>query len=317
MLYIIIFVGVFLVLIATLLLMQKRPGNEKATLARIDTLMQGAEQIGHDDPILLEIGKKESWLETLIGQTSIVKYVDTLLNQAAWTVSAQTFLLWCVGAGFAGYVAAWLFLPGVFYEFAVFTGCAFIPYLFLKYSRTKRLKAFNKALPDAIDIMQRTLRAGLALNEAFKRAAEKSRKPVSSEFHTVVVRMQRGADMRAEMVKLADRVPTSDLRIFITALLVQKETGGDLPVVLERMTDMIRTRTSLQEEMKAETAQGRLSGLFLTLIPVVMLVALKVISPAYLEPMLQDPRGRYMLLYCVISDLIGAFFIRRITMMEV
>ncbi len=123
--------------------------------------------------------------------------------------------------------------------------------------------------------------------------------------------------MRSELVKLAKRVPTADLRIFVTALLVQSETGGNLPLILERLTDMIRIRLRLLGEMKAETAQGRLTGIFLALIPAVLMMGLQIINPMYMEPMFHDPRGKSMLTYAIISDIIGAFIIRRITTMEV
>jgi len=138
-----------------------------------------------------------------------------------------------------------------------------------------------------------------------------------SEFSVVIVRMQRGADMRSELIGLAERVPSADLRIFVTAMLVQSETGGNLPLILERLTDMIRMRITLLGEMKAQTAQGRMSGIFLALIPIVLIGVLKLINPIYLDPMFHDPRGRMMLIYAVISDVIGLLVIRRITTMEV
>jgi tight adherence protein B len=113
-------------------------------------------------------------------------------------------------------------------------------------------------------------------------------------------------------------VPTPDLRIFVTAMLVQKETGSpEFPAVLERLTEMIRIRIRLTGEMRANTAQGRLSGLFLAMIPLFMVGLMKILNPSYLDPLFSDPRGRYMLAYSVVSDVIGTIIIRRITTMEV
>lgn len=317
MLYVFMFCGIVLLSIGAMLLLQGRSKEEKAALERLDTLMETDAPATAEDSILIELDTRKNWLEQIIGGTSMVHGIETLLNQAAWSISAEIFLLWCLGAGFFGFVVAWLFFSSIFAEIALFAAGALLPYMYLRYSRTKRLKAFDKALPDAMDIMQRTLKAGLSLNDAFKRTSEKAKEPVASEFHTVVVRMQRGADMKSELINLAERVPTADNRIFITALNVQKETGGDLPIVLERLTEMIRVRMSLLGEMKAETAQGRMSGMFLAGLPVLMGVALKIINPDYMAPLFHDPRGRYMLIYCVVSNLLGLFFIRRITSLEV
>jgi tight adherence protein B len=179
------------------------------------------------------------------------------------------------------------------------------------------MRSFDNSLPDAIDMIQRMLRAGLSRQSAFEGAAEKAKEPVKSEFKIVVNRMRRGASEREELTKLADRVPTPDLRIFVTAMLVQGETGSpDFPEVLERLTDMIRVRIELQAEMKSNTAQGRLSGVMLACIPVAMMGMMKIINPSYLDPLFNDPRGHYMLAYSIISDVVGTLIIRRITTLE-
>ncbi len=317
MIYILTIIGVFILTAAVFVLTQKRSGDDKEALARIDSILAGGDDVAGDDPFLLEMAK-HSWIEAILGKSSIVQNIGNMLDQAAWMISADVFLLWCVGAGFLGFVLSWLFWPGLPYEFGTFGGFAIIPYIFLRFKRATRLRAFDKALPDAIDMIQRMLRAGLSRQAAFESAAEKAKEPVRSEFVIVVNRMRRGADERSELTKLANRVPTSDLRIFVTAMLVQKETGSpEFPAVLERLTDMIRVRIRLLGEMKANTAQGRLSGIFLALIPLFMVGVMKILNPAYLDPMFSDPRGRYMLAYSVISDIVGTFIIRRITTMEV
>lgn len=315
--YVLLFIGVFLGFAVILLLAQRRSGDERATLARISSLVSSGPADIDEDPILLELQRKKTWLQTILGETSIAKHLDSLMNQAAWSLTVDTFFLWCLGTGFAGFLVAWLFATSPFNETVLFCGCALAPYFILRVRRTKRLKAFDKVLPEAMDIIQYSLKAGFALSEAFKRASEKTKEPLSSEFKIVIIRTQRGADMRSELVKLAQRVPTADLRIFVTALLVQSETGGNLPLILERLTDMIRVRIRMVGEMKAETAQGRLSGIFLALIPAVLMIALQLVNPTYMSPLFHDPRGRSMLTYAIVSDVIGTFIIRRITTMEV
>ncbi len=188
--YVLLFVGVFLAFTAILILVQRRSGDEKATLARINSIVSGEEEASGDDPILLEFQRKKSWVEAVIGETSIGRHIESMLNQAAWTLAVGTFLLWSLGAGLAGFVLAWLFAPSPFNEIVFFCGCALLPYVFLRFRRTKRLKRFDKALPEAMDIIQYSLKAGWALTEAFKRCSEKAKEPVSSEFMIVIIRTQ-------------------------------------------------------------------------------------------------------------------------------
>jgi tight adherence protein B len=317
MFYVFLSCGFVLVFLGTALLLQGPSKEEKAALARLEVLMgDGATSIP-EESLLLEIDTQKGWLERALGGVSLMKGLEDLLQQANWTISVETVLLLCFGSGFFGFLVGWLYAGGLWNELVLSLLFVPAPYFVLRYSRTRRLRAFDRALPDAIDIVQRTLRAGLSVQDAFKKVAEKAKDPVASEFHTVVVRLARGADMKTELIKLADRVPTPDLRIFVTALNVQRETGGDLPVVLDRLTRMIRTRVGLLGEMRAETAQGRLSGIVLTLIPAAIAGGLKIINPDYMAPLFHDRRGHYMLIYCVISNLLGLFFIRRITSLEV
>lgn len=317
MLYVLAFIGVFVVVAAVSLFVQNQPGADKDTQERINSILASPGSVADDDPILVALTRR-TWVERILGNASIVLHVERLIDQAGWTISADLFLFWGVGAGFFGFVLAWLFWPGLPYEFTTFVGFLCVPYFYLRYRRTKRLYAFDKALPDAIDMFQRLLRTGTAPQAAFEKAASKAKEPVRSEFTIVVNRLQRGADERAELVRLADRVPTSDLRIFVTAMLVLRESGGNkIPDVLQRLTDMIRLRFRMIGEMKAKTAQGRMSGWVLALLPLFMVGIMKMLNPAYLDPLFHDPRGRFLLFYSVVSDIVGALVIRQITSMEV
>jgi tight adherence protein B len=317
MIYVFAFIGVFVVVAAISLFVQNQPGTDKDTLERINSILSSPGSVADDDPILVAATRR-TWVDKILGNASIVLHVERLIDQAGWTISADLFLSWSVGAGFVGFVLSWLFWPGLPYEFSTFSGFACVPYFYLRHKRTKRLQAFDKALPDTIDMFQRLLRSGNAPQAAFERAASKAREPVRSELTIVVNRLQRGADERSELVRLADRVPTSDLRIFVTAMLVLRETGGDkIPDVLERLTDMIRVRFRMIGEMNAKTAQGRMSGWVLAMLPLFMVGVMKIVNPAYLDPLFNDPRGHYMLFYSVVSDIVGTLIIRQITSMEV
>ena len=191
------------------------------------------------------------------------------------------------------------------------------PYAVLGWKRGRRLKAFNLALPDAMNLMARSLRAGHSISSAVEIIAEQSPEPLASEFDRVFQQQKFGLRFRDALLELGDRVPSTDLQFLITAILVQKETGGDLIEILDRTTEVIRDRIRIEGEVRTKTAQGRLTGWILSLLPLVLLLVINVVSPGYSSLLFHDPMGQVALyigggLMCV-----GAFAISRIVKVEV
>ncbi len=191
------------------------------------------------------------------------------------------------------------------------------PVLILRFYRGRRLKAFERELPDAIDLMSRALKAGHSLSSAIEVVAEQSQEPVASEFGEVFRSQNFGLPFRDAVLQLADRVPSKDLQFLVTAVMVQKETGGNLTEILDRTTHVIRERGRILGEVRTKTAQGRLTGWILSLLPVILGVLINIFNPGYAAPLLHDPLGQKMLCggACLIA--IGSFLISRIVKIEV
>jgi tight adherence protein B len=192
-----------------------------------------------------------------------------------------------------------------------------VPYVVLRIQRSRRLKAFNAALPDAIDMMARALRAGHSMGSSIEMIAEQAPEPLASEFFQVFQQQKLGLQFRDALLRLGTRIPSRDLQFLITAILVQKETGGDLTEILDRTAHVIRDRIRIHAEVHTHTAQGRLTGWILGLLPVIMLALLNMASPGYSDALFHDPTGQKLLYASVFLIALGGLIIRKIVDIKV
>ncbi len=174
------------------------------------------------------------------------------------------------GAGRGGYALGYYELPNPFYALLPAVVFAVMPFLLLRWQRARRLRNFNRHLPEAIDLMARALRAGHSVPAAIEIIGDEMPEPVRGEFREVYRQQTFGLPTREALVQLGHRVPLPELNFVITAMLLQKETGGNLVEVLERTAAVIRERLRLQGEIRIYTAQGRMTGWILSLLPVAM-----------------------------------------------
>jgi tight adherence protein B len=240
------------------------------------------------------------------------KGLKLLLVHANSKLEIGDAVLVSAGCAIAMFAAGFFFL----HIFVVATamgvaGCA-IPYGWLKHSCGKRVKAFNTALPDAIDLMARSLRAGHAMGSAIEMVADQLPEPVGFEFFQVFQQQRLGLQFRDAILRMGDRVPSRDLQFLITAILVQKETGGDLTEILDRASHVIRERVRIEGEVRTHTAQGRLTGWILGLLPIIMLALINFVSPGYSSILFHDPTGQTMLWAGAVLIILGGLIIRKI-----
>ncbi len=191
------------------------------------------------------------------------------------------------------------------------------PIVVLRFQKSKRVGKFNEALPDAIDLMARALRAGHSMSSSIEVIAQQSPEPLASEFEASFQQQKFGIPFRDSMLAMGERIPSDDLHFFITAILVQKETGGDLTDILDRTTKLIRDRIRIQGEIRTHTAQGRLTGWILALMPVGMLLVMNVITPGYSDVLFHNWLGQRLLIGGAVLILIGGLIIRKIVDIKV
>jgi tight adherence protein B len=245
------------------------------------------------------------------------KKLQVLLIHADTSMNLGTAVFIGVGSALGCALTVFLFVHTLLLVVAALGAGLFAPYGLLKLKCSRRLKAFNMALPEAIDLMARALRAGHSMSSAIEVIAEQSAQPVAGEFFQVYQQQKFGMRFRDALLQMSDRVPSRDLQFLITAILVQKETGGDLTEILDRTSHVIRERVRIEGEVRTRTAQGRLTGWILGLLPVIMLGLINIVSPGYSSLLFHDPIGQKMLYVGATLILIGGLVIRKVVDVEV
>lgn len=194
---------------------------------------------------------------------------------------------------------------------------ACLPMGYVSFKRTRRLRAFEKGFPEAIDLLSRALRAGYSFNTGLEMISTELPDPLSGEFRTAFDEQNFGLPLRDALLNLSDRVPLIDVRFFVTALLIHKETGGNLAEILDNLSHVIRDRFRIIGEVRIKTAQGRLTAGILIALPPGMLLMLRFINPDYVNVLFTDPLGPYILLGAAGLQVIGALVLWKIVSIEV
>jgi tight adherence protein B len=250
--------------------------------------------------------------ERLLGKYGYTEHIGRLLSAAGSKRSVGSFARLSTGIALACGALAHFLLAMLPLTLAAFLVGALLPCCALLIRRSRRILAFNTALPDAIDLMARALRAGHSVSSSLELVGEQSVAPVGAEFLQVFQQQQCGIPLREALLQMGARVPSHDLKFLITAILVQKETGGDLTEILTRTTHVIRERVRIAAEVKVYTAQGRLTGWILGALPIAMLGIISLINPGYCDVLFHDPLGQKLLYAggaCIVT---GCFIISRI-----
>ena len=195
-------------------------------------------------------------------------------------------------------------------------GAAF-PFWKISKDRRARFAKFEEQLPDAIDVMQRALKAGHPFNGTLKLVAEDMDQPIAREFELTFADINYGNDVRRAMLGLLERVPSVTVMALVTSVLVQKETGGNLAEILAQISKVIRSRFQLQRRVRTLSAEGRMSAWVLAMVPLLLFGVMMFTNPEYLPVMFEDPTGQQMLAFACIWGAIGVYFIRRIIRIEV
>lgn len=256
-------------------------------------------------------------LDPVLHRLPSMQDVAILLDRGRTPWSLSTFFLLTVGLAVGAGLAIYLltrFLPGAI--IAAVAG-ALLPYLYAKRRASNRMGMFEEQLPDAIDLIGRAIRAGHPLSAGFKMVAEESRDPVAEEFRRVFEEQRFGLNFDETMFGLADRVPLVDTRILVTAVLVQREVGGNLAEILDNLAYVIRERFKIRRQLRVITAQGRLSGYILACLPIAVGGIIFLLNRPYIMELFTTEVGKFMLIAAIILQISGYLWIRKIVNIEI
>ena len=256
-------------------------------------------------------------VEKLIGRTSAGSGLSRLIEQAGVNTTPSAILIASlICAAFAA-LAAYIFLRIPLAQFVCVPLGASLPVLYLLQRRSSRMKAFEEQFPDALDLISRSLRAGHAFQAAIGMAADELTAPAAPEFKKVFDQQNFGLPLREALNALAERVPLLDVKFFVTAVAIQRDTGGNLAEILDNLAHVVRERFKIQRQVRVHTAHGRITGFVLLALPAFLAVALSIINREHMRPLFEEPMGRTLILVTIIMQLIGFVWIRKVIKIEV
>jgi tight adherence protein B len=243
--------------------------------------------------------------------------LSLLFDQAEVQMSVASFLM--VSAGLAVGSGLLLGFAGLNVALAPLVGLMFgsLPFCWLLFRRKRRLKKFAAQLPEALELIARALRAGHSLAAGFHLVSQEGSDPIASEFGRVFEEQNLGIPFEEALFNLSERVPNLDLKFFVTAIVLQRQTGGDLAEILDKIGRLVRERFAIWGQVQALTGEGRLSGIVLLALPPLLFVTVYRMNPDYLSLLFTDELGKKMLIGGIVMQLIGALVIRKIVNIRV
>jgi tight adherence protein B len=271
--------------------------------------------------ILKEIKESgNTFLEKIFHGLDLVKKVQEYIRQADLTWSVEGFALFTViGAVIGALLGTRLKMLPTSYAGPI--GCAIIcglaPFLYVFRVRSKRLHTLEEQLPDALDFVARSMRAGHAFVISIQMVGDELPDPMGREFRTLFNEHNLGAPLELAMRSMCDRIPLLDLRFFSSAVMLQKQTGGNLSDILTRLSYVIHERFRLRGQVRAASAHGRMTAGILGALPLVTVVALLFVAPGYLDGMAADPDGRKLIGGAIVGQIVGNLIIRKIINIQV
>ncbi len=262
---------------------------------------------------LRHLNPLERKLETLPGMDQLAM----LIEQSGRNTPAHRLLLLSIVIGATSGFLVWSLTSNVLIGIPVGIFAAAVPFFKINLDRTKRLVKFEEQLPEAMDIMIRALKAGHPFSATLKLVAEEMDQPIATEFGIVFADINYGLDVRQAFFNLLERVPNMTLMTVVIAVIVQRETGGNLAETLSNISAVVRGRFRFQRKVRTLSAEGRMSAWILALIPFVLFVGIMVTTPAYLTLLITEPAGVKIISIAFIMIIIGIFWLRQIIRIDI
>ena len=322
---ILVFVVVALGVFSVASLMDQRSAQARLLRERLASVKESAAHQPNEELALVrdEMLSKIPALDHLLRRSSRISNLQPFLEQANLKIRAGNIVMLCVVsavvAGAAGFLLAGSLPPKQALLFAavglVLGG--FFPYSYASYRRTKRFQRFEELFPDAIDTLARAVRAGHAFTTALELIANELSEPVASEFRKLFEEQKFGLPVRDALMNLAGRMPLVDVKFFVTAVMLQRETGGNLAEILDNLSYVIRERFKIMRQVRVYTAQGRLTMMLLMGLPPLIVITMLTTSPAFIRPLFADPIGHVLIVAGVVLQTFGYFVIRKIIQIQV
>jgi len=256
-------------------------------------------------------------LNRILSGFGVAARIDKRLRQGDLSIKVGTFVLLSLALFGLGILIGMLLDWHLVLSVAVGSLLLSLPSFVVDYKRRRRLKQFIVQFPDTLEMLSRSLRAGHSFTGAIQLIAQEMPAPVGPEFQKIFDEQNLGIPMRQALVGLTERVDSLDVRFFVTAVLIQRETGGNLAEIIDKISYVIRERFRVQGQLRIFTAQARLSGIILAFLPPVLAFVIYLLNPDYMKPLWFDKLGNFMVGMAVVLQIFGALVIRKIIRIKI
>ena len=317
------FVVVAVIAFAIGSLIDQRDARARLIRERLASVEKPAERAPGEDLALVrdEMLSKIPAFDNLLRRSERISNLQLLLAQSDIDLRAGNLLVICVLSAITCGVVAFLvggsspWAPMVAWVAVLLGGI--LPYSYISYKRTKRFQRFEELFPEAIDTLARAVRAGHAFTVALEMISNEVSDPIASEFRKLFEEQKFGLPVRDALMNLTDRVPLVDVKFFVTAVMLQRETGGNLAEILDNLSYVIRERFKIMRQVRVYTAQGRLTMMLLMGLPPIIVVTMLLMNPSFIRPLFADPIGHVLVVAGITLQTLGYFVIRKIIQIQV
>jgi len=315
-----VFLVVALAAFAVGSLLDQRQGRARLIKERLANVQKAPERAPEEELALLRDQQLSQIpaLDNLLRRSHRISAIQKTLAQAGMKLRAGNFIGLCALTGIAaGIIALMVSRNNPAIAWCAMLVGLIIPYSYVSFRRNKRFEKFEELFPEAIDTLARAVRAGHAFTTALEMISDEVGEPVGGEFRKLYEEQKFGMPVRDALLNFADRIPLVDLKFFVTAVMLQRETGGNLAEILDNLSYVIRERFKIQRQVRVYTAQGRLTmGLLMAMPPIIVTVML-VLNPGFIHPLFADPIGHTLVVAGLVLQTIGYFVIRKIIKIQV
>jgi tight adherence protein B len=314
-----VFLVVALAAFAVGSLLDERQGRARLIKERLANVQKAPERAPDEELALLRDQQLSQIpaLDSLLRRSERISAIQKTLAQAGMKLRAGNFLGLCAMTGIVAGIAGLIVSKNLAIAWCALLVGLIIPYSYVSFRRSKRFEKFEELFPEAIDTLARAVRAGHAFTTALEMISDEVAEPVGGEFRKLYEEQKFGMPVRDALLNFADRIPLVDLKFFVTAVMLQRETGGNLAEILDNLSYVIRERFKIQRQVRVYTAQGRLTmGLLMAMPPIIVTVML-ILNPSFIRPLFQDPIGHTLVVAGLCLQTIGYFVIRKIIKIQV
>jgi tight adherence protein B len=300
-------------------LIERRSSRARILKERLAGQRKAPERTGQEELALLRDQHLSEIpaLDSLLRRSARISDLQKLLAQADMSMRAGNFLGLSALAGIAVAILAYALSQRAEVAWIALLLGLVLPYSYVSIRRNKRFEKFEELFPEAIDTLARAVRAGHAFTTALEMITAEVAEPVAGEFRQLYEEQKYGMPVRDALLNLTERMPLVDVKFFVTAVMLQRETGGNLAEILDNLSYVIRERFKIQRQVRVYTAQGRLTMALLMGMPPIIVTAMLLLNPSFIHPLFADPIGHFLLVAGITLQTIGYFVIRKIIRIQV